>query len=180
MSKDFIIKELDKSIVKDLHQIDEEFVIDARLVLKLDENNRLSYDIVSVPPHTKRYSPDDYDYTTYVNNSEKTAFLAYVDGRVTGQLILHHHWNNFAWVEGIGVDKKYRRLGIGKALIKRGAEWAKKHHLVGIMVETQDNNVKACRFYQSCGFVLKGLDTGLYHASEQCRDEVALFWYLYV
>jgi ribosomal protein S18 acetylase RimI-like enzyme len=179
MSKDFIIKELDKRIVKDVHQIDEEFVIDAKLILKF-EDNRLTYQPVNIPPYTKRYPPDDYDYSTYVNNPEKTVFLAYADGRVVGQLILHHHWNNFAWVEGIGVDKNYRRQGIGQALVKRGLEWARKYKLLGIMVETQDNNVGACRFYSSCGFVLKGLDTGLYHASEQCRDEIALFWYLLV
>jgi streptothricin acetyltransferase len=179
MGTDFVIKELDKNIVKDLHQIDEEFIIDARLVLKL-EDNRLTYKVINIPPYTKRYPPDDYDYTTYVNNPEKTAFLAYADGRVVGQLILHHHWNAFAWVEGIGVDKNYRRLGIGRALVKRGLEWAAKRKLLGIMVETQDNNVKACRFYESCAFILKGFDTGLYRASEQCRDEIALFWYLVV
>jgi GNAT superfamily N-acetyltransferase len=115
-----------------------------------------------------------------VNNPEKTAFLAYADERVVGQLILNRHWNAFTWVEGIGVDKNYRRLGIGRALVKRGAEWAKKRGLLGIMVETQDNNVKACRFYESCGFILKGFDTGLYQASKQYRDEIALFWYLLV
>jgi streptothricin acetyltransferase len=174
---EFVIKELDDSIVKDLHRIDEEFVIDARLVLKL-ENNRLSYQAVSIPTYTKRYPPDDYDYTTYVNNPEKTAFLAYADGRVAGQLILHRHWNAFAWVEGIGVDRSFRRRGIGRALVRRGEEWVRKQGLPGMMVETQDNNVAACRFYSSCGFVLKGFDTGLYWASEQYRNEIALFWYL--
>ena len=172
-----IIKELDDSIVKDIHQIAEEFVIDTRLVLKL-ENNRLSYQAVSILPYTKRYPPDNYDYNTYVNNPEKTAFLAYADGRIAGQIILHRHWNAFAWVEGIGVDKSFRRLGIGRALVRRGEEWARKQGLPGIMLETQDNNVGACRFYSSCGFVLKGFDTGLYGESEQYRDEIALFWYL--
>ncbi len=177
MCKDIIIKELDAGSVKDLHQIDEEFVIDSRLVLKL-ENKLITFTIVSIPPYTKHYPPDDFNYSTYVNNPDKTAFLAYSDGRIAGQLILSRHWNAFAWIEGIGVDKDFRRLGIGKALIERGAEWAKKHGMPGIMLETQDNNVGACRFYVSCGFVLKGLDTGAYYVSEQCRDEIALFWYL--
>ena len=81
-------------------------------------------------------------------------------------------------MEGIGVDKSFRRLGIGRALFQYGEEWARKQKLVGIMLETQDNNVGACRFYASCGFTLKGFDAGLYQASDQCRHETALFWYL--
>ncbi len=81
-------------------------------------------------------------------------------------------------MEGIGVDKHFRRLGIGRALIEQGMKWAEKQALAGIMLETQDNNVGACRFYQNCGFVLRGFDTALYHNSAECRDEIALFWYL--
>ncbi len=177
MNVDFIIRELDESIVKDVHRIDDEFVIDTRLILTY-ENDRLSCQAVPVPPRTKRYPPDDYDYATYVNNPEKTAFLAYTGDRVAGELILHRHWNAFTWVEGIGVDKQFRRYGIGRALLERGVAWARQRGLPGIMAETQDNNAQACRFYESCGFVLRGFDTGLYHASPEYRDEIALFWYL--
>ena len=175
----FIIKELDSSMVKDIHQVDNEFDIVSKLVLRL-EDNRLSYTTVSIPPKKKRYPPDDFDYTTYPDDPEKTAFLAYVDGQVAGQLILHIHWNRFAWVESIGVDRKFQRMGIGRALVSRGLQWARDNKLPGIMLETQDNNVGACRFYESCGFVLKGLDTGLYGASAEFREEIALFWYLSV
>jgi streptothricin acetyltransferase len=173
---EIVIKELNESIVRDIHRVDNEFEIVSKLVLHL-KDGRLSYTTVSIPPKKKRYPPDDYDYTPYVNNPEKTAFLAYIEGQVAGELILHRHWNKFAWVEGIGVDKSYRRRGIGRALVKRGEEWARKHGLPGIMLETQDNNVGACRFYESCGFVLTGFDSSLYKASP-CNDEIALFWYL--
>ena len=174
---DFIIKELDDRLLKDLHQIDEEFDIDSKLVLQLD-NDELTYKTVNIPHRTKRYPPDDFDYTTYPDNPEKTAFLAYVSDQVAGQLILRVNWNRFAWVEGIGVDRDFRRRGIGRALVSRGLQWAKDNKLLGIMLETQDNNVGACRFYESCGFQLTGFDRHLYQASEECRDEIALFWYL--
>jgi len=177
MGTDFIIKELDDSIVKDLHTIDEEFVIDARLELKY-ENHQLTYEPVPVAPRTKRYPPDDYNYTAYINNPDKTAFLAYSGNRVAGQLILHRHWNAFAWVEGIGVDKDFRRQGVGRMLVIRGSSWARNGGMVGIMAESQDNNVKAAGFYKATGFVLGGFDTHLYQASDSCREEVALFWYL--
>ena len=157
---DFVIKELDRSDVKDLHQIDNEFDIDSKLILHL-EDNRLSYTIVSVPHSTKRLPHDKYDYASYPDDPEKTAFLAYVDKQVAGEIILRNNWNRFALVEWIGVDRNSRRMGIGRALIARGLQWARDKKLPGIMLETQDNNVGACRFYESCGFVLKGFDTGL-------------------
>ena len=174
---EFVIKELDSSLVKDIHRIDDEFDIDSKFVLHL-EDNRLSYTTVSIPHKTKRYPPDDFDYSTYPDDPEKGVFLAYVDGQIAGELLLRINWNKFAWVEGIGVDRKFRRMGIGRALIARGLRWAKDNNLPGIMLETQDNNVGACRFYESCGFVLRGFDTGLYGASDKYRDEIALFWYL--
>jgi ribosomal protein S18 acetylase RimI-like enzyme len=106
------------------------------------------------------------------------AFLAYVGGQVAGQIMLYRNWNRFAVIGDIEVDSKFRRMGIGQALVERGLQWAKKNNLPGIMVETQDTNVGACRFYESCGFVLKGFDTGLYGASTGYSDEIALFWYL--
>ena len=174
---DFIIKELDNGIIKDIHRIDDEFDIDSKLVLRL-EDNRLTYTTVGLLPGKKRYDTDEFDYTTYVDNPEKAVYLAYVDGQIAGELLLRINWNKFAWVEGIGVDRKFRRMGIGRALISRGHQWAKDNKLPGIMVETQDNNVGACRFYESCGFVIKGFDTGLYGASDRYSDEIALFWYL--
>ena len=172
-----IIKELDHSLVKDIHRIDNKTDIDSKLILHLDDN-RLSYTTVNVPHTTKRFPHDDFEYTTYPDDPEKTAFLAYVDGQVAGELILRKNWNRFALVEWIGVDRKFRRMGIGKVLVARGLQWARDNNLPGIMLETQDNNVGSCRFYESCGFVLKGFGTGLYEASNECRNEIALFWYL--
>lgn len=173
----FVIIELDKSLIGDLHQIDNESDIDSRLVLRL-EDNRLSYTIVDVPHTTKRFPQDDYEYTSYPDDPEKTAFLTYVDKRVAGEIILRKNWNKFTLVEWIGVDRNFRRMGIGRALISRAIQWARDKKLPGIMLETQDNNVGACLFYASCGFVLKGFDTGLYDASDKYRDDIALFWYL--
>ena len=174
---EFIIKELDENIVKDLHRCNSEFVIDSKLVLHY-ENDRLTYTTVSLPAYTKRYPPDEIDYTAYVNNPEKTAFIAYVVGQVAGQLILRRNWNRFAWIENIVVDIAFRRNGIGRALLSHGETWARRNDLVGMMLETQDTNTGACRFYHSCGFVLRGFDTSLYQASDLYRKEIALFWYL--
>jgi RimJ/RimL family protein N-acetyltransferase len=46
------------------------------------------------------------------------------------------------------------------------------------MLETQDNNVPACRLYARCGFQLRGFDTHLYKGDDPSTDEIALYWYL--
>jgi ribosomal protein S18 acetylase RimI-like enzyme len=174
---DFIIKELDRSLLKDISRINNEFDIDSKLVVSL-ENDCLTCTTIGVPHRTRRVSQDEYDYTTYPDDPEKTAFLAYVSGRVAGELVMRKNWNKFALVEWIGVDRDFRRMGIGRALVSRALQWAKDKNLSGLMLETQDTNVGACRFYQSCGFVLKGFDTGLYAASQTNYDNIALYWYL--
>ncbi len=49
--------------------------------------------------------------------------------------------------------------------------------LMGVMLETQDNNVGACRLYQACGFEIGGFDRKLYGGIAAVRGEVAIFWY---
>jgi streptothricin acetyltransferase len=56
--------------------------------------------------------------------------------------------------------------------------WAKAQGLAGLTLETQSNNVPACRFYSRYGFTLGGYDRLLYRALDRDTREVALYWYL--
>ena len=57
--------------------------------------------------------------------------------------------------------------------------WAKKAELCGLALETQDNNLLACRFYAKCGFVIGAVNTMLYKNFEKpWSDESAVFWYM--
>lgn len=67
---------------------------------------------------------------------------------------------------------------IGQALMERAVEWAKSKGFPGMMLETQSNNVAACRLYERCGFMLGGFDSYLYKALDPGTDEIALYWYL--
>jgi streptothricin acetyltransferase len=46
------------------------------------------------------------------------------------------------------------------------------------MLETQNNNVGACKLYEACGFTLGGFDRYLYRGEMPDTREIALFWYL--
>ncbi|HSB67171.1 MAG TPA: GNAT family N-acetyltransferase [Anaerolineales bacterium] len=170
------VEELNQRNVKDVNVCDGEFVIDSRLVLSF-ENNELHYSIIQIPATRKRYHIDDIDYTTYIDNINRVAYLAYLEGLTVGQIILRKNWNSYAYIEDITVDVHFRKQGIGKELISWAKQWARDRSLRGIMLETQDNNVAACKFYESCGFQLGGFDTYLYKGIDPTTHEVALFWY---
>jgi hypothetical protein len=49
----------------------------------------------------------------------------------------------------------------------RAVSWANEQGLPGIRLETQSNNVGACRFYERYGFELAGYDRHLYSAAKK-------------
>lgn len=176
---DITINELDQSNVGHINQCDGTFTVDAVLRLHA-QDSEISYAIASVPRYEKRFPQDEIDYTTYIGDPDKTAFLAYVDERIAGQIILHRHWNKYAYVEDIAVDIKFRRLGIGTMLMRRAVVWTTSKGLAGIMLEAQNNNVASAQFYERFGFKLGGFDRYLYKGLTPETDEIALYWYYFL
>ncbi len=172
------IEEIHSSNIKDMNKCNGEFTIDSKLALSFDHGH-LHYSTIPAPVTSKRYAIDDIDYGAYIHAADKVAYLAYAEGQIAGQLVLRKNWNGFAYIEDIIVDVPFRRNGIGRALINRAEEWARSHNLAGIMLETQDNNIAACKFYENCGFQLRGFDMYLYKGIEPVKDEVALYWYIW-
>jgi len=171
------IEEINGTNIHDVGTCNGEFTIDAKLVLHAD-NSDIRYTIVDAPMTTKRYGEEDVDYASYIGNPDKSVFFAYADGRFAGQITLRKSWNGYACIENIVVDTRFRRQGIGNQLISRAKQWAQQRNLAGLSLETQNNNVNACRFYERCGFQLGGFDSQLYKGINRDTDEIALYWYL--
>ena len=131
--------------------------------------------------HVRKPSAREYDdccnefwnVTPYV----KIIYLYYQDDKCVGKVKLRKNWNRYAYIEDIAVCKDFRGQGIGSALINISIEWAKHKNLHGLMLETQDNNLIACKFYHNCGFKIGSVDTMLY-ANFENNFEKAVFWYL--
>lgn len=172
-----IIEEINTNNAKYVNTFDGEFVIDEILTLHVD-GDEIRYEIVEVPQATKRYACDEIDCHDYIDAPNRIIYFAYVDGQIAGQIVLRKNWNKYAYVEDIVVDTKYRRQGVGHKLILQAKRWAQERDLSGIMLETQNNNVDACMFYESNGFQLGGFDKYLYQGINRGTDEVALYWYL--
>lgn len=162
-----------------LHQVDQfnrNSIVNSHLVLHI-QDNKIAYSIIPVEPYEKILDVDPEDYTTFIHNPEKVIFFADVDGKPAGKIKLVPWWNKFAYVEELVVSTKFRGKGVGRALMNRAIEWAKYQNFPGITLETQDNNVPACKFYEKCGFVLGGFDLYAYRNLSNA-SEIALYWYL--
>lgn len=97
--------------------------------------------------------------------------------RLVGVLdVTPQNWNHTAWIWNIMLDVSIRRQGIGRALFERAARWARQQGFRALVLETQTNNVPACKFYQRMGCTLEGLRTALYTNDDIRRGEVAIFW----
>ena len=131
-----------------------------------------------VQPYRKTLPLGAQDYEAWIRDASRAVFTARRDGRLAGFLAVAPHWNGYALVHELAVDLPARHRGIARGLMDQAAAWAKAQGLAGLTLETQSNNVPACRFYSRYGFQLGGHDTQLYRALDPNTREVALFWYL--
>lgn len=177
MLTDIAIRRLTAANQADLNRCDSSFTVEAELCLAADEN-RISYTVHPVAPYVKRYDPETFDARAYLDQPDHAAWLAYVDGQLAGRILVDENWNRFALIWEIAVDPPFRRRGVGRRLIEQAIGWARERRLPGVMLETQNINIAACRLYERCGFVLGGLDTFLYRGVLPGTREIALFWYL--
>ncbi len=68
--------------------------------------------------------------------------------------------------------------GIGTRLVQASAEWARGHGARQLKIETQNVNVRACRFYRQQGARLGEIDRYAYAGHPLVAHEVELVWYM--
>jgi GNAT superfamily N-acetyltransferase len=81
--------------------------------------------------------------------------------------------DDLAAIWDIRVTPGARRTGIGAALIAEAERWAHRRGCRTLSVETQNNNVGACRFYANAGFRLREANPRAY---PEFPDEVQMIW----
>lgn len=150
-------------------EINDAFIVDSFLEFVIKDQT-IRYTVQAVEPYEKSYTVElaqdgeEEDYSNYIDNPDQSVYLAFVEShpQPVGQIVLKRNWNHYAYIEDIKVDSSFRRHGVGRALIEQAKHWARGNGMPGIMLETQNNNVKACLFYESCGFIIGGIDLNLY------------------
>ena len=78
----------------------------------------------------------------------------------------------------IRVDDKYKHQGIGQKLFDQVKKVAIADGYKKMIIESQNINVAACRFYRKQGAVIAKIDTNAYCSEPGLENEVQLIWTL--
>ena len=93
-----------------------------------------------------------------VEQGEAYQRVADFEGRLIGLVEVEiQEWNNSAQLANLMVDADYRGQGLGRRLWHRAVDFARQSDVRAILVETQNTNIAACRFYARMGCQLSGL-----------------------
>ena len=134
--------------------------------------------LAMVTPYRKCYGIDPDEFASYRGAPDSAVFMAYLDNQPVGHVVVSTNWNGFAHVDELAVIADARRHGVAKSLLDVVKFWSHKKKLPGIMLETQNNNIGACRLYERCGYQVGGIDHLRYRGIDPQTAEVAIFWYL--
>ncbi|MFD3258101.1 GNAT family N-acetyltransferase [Paenibacillus lentus] len=161
--------------IRDYNKSNESLVVFGRIIPKYENENWSYTEEIFSEQYIKQYENDDIDIS-YIENKDKAVFFYYEGNNCIGQIRLRTNWNGFAFIEEITVAINWRQRGIGTELLMKAIKWAKQNNLVGLMLETQDVNLSACRFYAKNNFVIGAVDNMLY-TNFSTANEKAIIWY---
>lgn len=81
---------------------------------------------------------------------------------------------DLAVIWDIRVKPDYRNTGVGTLLFQKAIEFSKKGNCKTIKIETQNNNVNACRFYAKQNCYLGGIHANVY---KEFPSEIQFLFY---
>ena len=86
-----------------------------------------------------------------LTNETARFFVAEFMGETAGYLGMHIVLDE-CYIANIAVKEKFRRMGIGNALLKKGEERAKEENCAFISLEVRVSNEKAIALYRKRGY----------------------------
>jgi GNAT superfamily N-acetyltransferase len=94
----------------------------------------------------------------FLGNPDNALFLGFLDDVVAGFLTAHRlqrfdRKKAEVLLYEIGVDEKFQRKGVGRALIENVKNWAREIEAGEVWVLTERSNLAAMALYTSCGGV---------------------------
>lgn len=170
-----------------------EMNVDVRSILRIapvdDGLGGLLLAEVPVPPCVKDLSQYEraVDYARQFDIRTWRFFMAFDGETPVGALTLAGPTEGLRMLYGrtdacvlwdIRVADAYKHQGIGQRLFDMARAAAKERSYAQMIIECQNNNVPACRFYRKQGAVLGKIDQYAYYADPAIRDEVQFIWYL--
>jgi streptothricin acetyltransferase len=128
-------------------------------------------------PYVKQFPAESFMYPAYAEYVQAGSSLGAFDGgQLVGIAIAEAQmWNRTLWIWEFGVQESHRRRGIGLRMMDELAARAQSAGLRIMLVETQNTNGPAIRFYRRAGFTFDALDLTYYSNNDTLEDEIALF-----
>ncbi|MEK7433234.1 MAG: GNAT family N-acetyltransferase [Cyanobacteriota bacterium] len=121
---------------------------------------------------------NDFDLTNWGIFIAKNEFSENIGGLAVAYKTQGNHMlegrDDMTVLWDIRIHPNYRKNGIGSLLFKKAVDFSKEHNCKIIKIETQNNNVPACKFYAKQGCYLGGIHPNIY---KEFPDEIQLLWY---
>lgn len=143
-----------------LHDVDQVIALIQKRILWMDEKNLYQWN--------KTGYLDSYPYTYFEKIiKENTLFIAVQNGVVVGAIALFKH--DIQWVNDVKALYIHHLVtdpripGIGKSLMFFAEEYAQKHHIGVLRLDSQKGNIALNKYYDSLGYEIVGqCEEGMY------------------
>lgn len=176
-----------ESVLKEYAKISIEFKAESeyKIVWKNNGLSGMSFIEESVPSYWKNYDSEEDNPSLLIgkfNMDNWRVVLAFDGETLIGGAIIAYDTDGIKMLEGrddlaviwdIRVNKEYRGKGIGSKILARCIKWAKNMECTRVKIETQNNNVNACKFYASQGAKLSNFNRYYY---KDYPNEVQFIW----
>ena len=127
---------------------------------------------VRLPRSVRVSPPRDPQALTEAWNRRVCFLVAEEGGHLQGYLNLSvANVPGTAWIADLGVERRFRRAGVGSVLLAAALQWGRAHDLQRVILETQSKNYPAISFAQKHGLVFCGYNDRYYP-----NQDVALFF----
>lgn len=125
------------------------------------------------------HTPEEYDfpdslYQDHRDKSEAYGVVSDEGGLMACIEVCPEEWSNRLLVTELWVSDKLQGKGLGKRLMDKAKEIAKKQNRRAVILETQSCNTNAIGFYLHQGFEIIGFDTCCYTNDDIGRREVRI------
>ena len=185
------IKKVDKSFFELYDKIPMNVDVHSELqLLRIDGGlGGIEFEEVPVAPGVKDLAKYERatEYEKEFDISTWHFFMAFDDDKPVGAVTLAGPTPNLYMLGGmknacvlwdIRVDDKYKHQGIGQKLFNQAKGIALEKGYKKMVIEIQNNNVTACRFYRKQGAIISKIDTNAYASEPGLENEVQLIWTL--
>ncbi|SET94108.1 N-acetyltransferase [Paenibacillus sp. NFR01] len=148
-----------------------------QLIIRSFDSNRddIPYELLLLADPSKKMIDD------YIGRGH--CYLAFIHDELIGEFVLIHTHPQTYEIVNIAVKEEHQGKGIGKQLVLKAIEEARKKNAGSIEIGTGNSSIRQLRLYQNCGFRIIGIDPDFFvrHYSEeiwedgiQCRDMIRL------